>query len=444
MQSNQSHFISLIQELFLTGLNAVRPDTALKRECRIKGNQLSIDESLFSLDHFENIYIVGAGKGTAPMAKSMEEILGERLTGGIIVVKYGHTESLNKVQLIEAAHPVPDEAGVQGAKKIIALAKKAGQNDLVICLISGGGSSLLPLPARDLTLEDKQLTTDVMLSCGANIHEINTIRKHLSEIKGGQLAESVFPATLISLIVSDVIGDKLDVIASGPTVPDSSAFSDCISILEKYNLKTQVPNEVISHLLKGTKGEIQETPKKDNSCFETVMQKIIARNSDALRAIENEARKKGFHTYLLSDSIQGEAKDVAKYITSLAKTGRIKGETIKRPACIISGGETTVCLKGNGKGGRNQEMALAAAIELQDSSEMYFLSCGTDGNDGPTDATGAIVTHKTFAQAKILKLDPIEYLNNNDSYHFFEQIGGLIKTGPTNTNVMDVQILIIP
>lgn len=429
--------------LFLAGVQAVKPDVAVARACRLEGNVLSIRERKFHLREYHNIYIVGAGKATAPMAAAIESLLGDRITDGVIVVKYGHTVPLGRIRTIEAAHPVPDEAGARGAREVLRMARVAQKDDLVICLISGGGSSLLPLPQDGLFLKDKQETTSALLACGASIHEINSVRKHLSAIKGGRLAKAVWPATLVSLLISDVIGDDLDTIASGPTVPDSSTFTDCADIIDKYKLAEKLPPRVVAVLEQGVRGTLAETAKPGESCFAKSCRFILAGNRDALSRVEQEARQKGYNTLILSSMVEGESREVARALVAIAKESALTGRPVAPPACILAGGETTVTLKGKGKGGRNQEMALSAAMAIGDLS-ITFLACGTDGNDGPTDAAGAVVDGSSLRRAKDLHLRPLSYLTENDSYHFFEKTGELVRTGPTNTNVMDLMIMLIP
>jgi len=418
-------------------------DKAVWQGCRLEGNVLHIRDHEFPLHQYAHIYVIGAGKATAPMAAALEQLLGDRITDGVIVVKYGHTVPLAKIRTIEAAHPIPDTAGEYGAQEVLQMATSAGKNDLVFCLISGGGSSLLPLPLAGLSLEDKQKTTAALLACGATIHEINTVRKHLSAIKGGQLAKAASPAMLVSLIISDVIGDDLDTIASGPTVADSTTFGDCKNIINTYRLASVLPASVIEHLDQGAAGLVTETPKPGDRCFEKTLTVILAGNLDAIKTVEHEARQHGYNTLILSSMLEGESREVAKALVAIAKECFLSGIPISAPACIIAGGETTVTLNGKGKGGRNQEMALSAATALH-GLPITFLSCGTDGNDGPTDAAGAVVDWTTLPKAEALQLDPVAFLIENDSYHFFQQTGELVITGPTNTNVMDLQILLVP
>jgi hydroxypyruvate reductase len=389
------------------------------------------------LDRYRRVYVLGAGKAGASMARAAERILGRRIAAGLINVKYGHTVPLRRIELNECGHPVPDEAGARGAARIADLAASAGPDDLVLCLISGGGSALLPLPAEGITLEEKQATTRQLLACGANIHEINALRKHISRIKGGQLARLAAPAAVESLLLSDVIGDNLDVIGSGPTAPDASTFADVQTIVAKYKLK--LPASVREHLALGLRGEIPETPKPGDPLFDRVRNTVIGSNRLALEAAAKAARKLGYRTLILSSEIQGETREIARMHAAIAAEIRRTGHPIKPPACIITGGETTVTLRGQGLGGRNQEFVLAAAIDIACLDNVLIFSAGTDGTDGPTDAAGAIADGRTLSRNP----DAPRYLESNDSYHYFEPLGDLIKTGPTNTNVMDVRLILV-
>jgi hydroxypyruvate reductase len=361
----------------------------------------------------------------------------------MVNTKYGHKVPLDRVQVIEAGHPVPDEAGLLGTRQIVQFLEKTAEEDLVIFLISGGGSALLPYPSEGLTLEDKQEVTKILLDAGADIHEINALRKHLSGVKGGRLAEIAYPATLISLVLSDVIGDDLDSIASGPTVPDRSTFADCMDILQKYTLVNRIPPIVLETFEKGIQGEIEETPKAGDRIFARTQNLIIGSNILAVKAAEKKARELEYNTLILSTFIQGETADVARAHAAIAKEILSSGNPIRPSGCVISGGETTVTIRGKGKGGRNQEFSLAASMDIDGLDNVVLLSAGTDGTDGPTDAAGAIADGTTVSRAKKLGLDPAHYLRENDSYHFFEALDDLIITGPTYTNVMDLRIILV-
>lgn len=438
----------MAKDIFLKAVASVDPYQRLKTIAHIDGNRLIIGQDracakVFDLNDFEKIFLVGTGKASSSMAQALEERLGDRLHKGLITTKYGHGLPLRFTEVIEAAHPLPDQNGMEGARKIKELLQGTGPKDLVLFLISGGGSALLPLPADGITLEEKQKMTQLLLDCGADIREINTIRKHISQIKGGWLARWAYPSTLITFILSDVVGDPLDSIASGPTVPDPTTFQDAWKVLEKYDLMSKVPPTIRNHLLAGREGKIDETPKPEDGVFNKVHHIMIGSNIIALRAAKAKAASFGFNTLILSSSIVGETREAARFHGSLAKEVFSSGHPIPKPACIISGGETTVTIKGHGKGGRNQEFVLASAFEITDLEKTVLLSGGTDGTDGPTDAAGAIADHTTIRRAQTLGLDPKAHLNNNDAYPFFRKLGDLLMTGPTQTNVMDVRILLI-
>ena len=362
---------------------------------------------------------------------------------GIINVKYGFAGELHHTEIIEAGHPLPDQKGVEGARKIVDLLHSAGERDLIFSLISGGGSALLPLPAGTIALAEKQALTRKLLECGAPIGEINAIRKHISLSKGGQLARAAFPATTVNLMLSDVVGDKMDVIASGPFVPDQSTFREAWAIIQKYDL-TDIPESIRAHLQNGLEGKIPETPKAGDVVFSRVYNRIVGSNLLALEAAREEAERRGYTTLILSSMVEGETKEVARVHTAIAKEILASGRPIRAPACVISGGETTVTIRGQGLGGRNQEFCLAAALDLMDlPPRVVILSGGTDGNDGPTAAAGAIVDPQTVQRGIQAGMKAAEYLRNNDSFRFFEKTGDLLITGPTKTNVMDVRLVLV-
>jgi len=430
-------------EIFYKGLDAVEPGAAVKRCCKFDGESLFVGNRAYHLSQYKKLFVIGAGKATAPMAAAVEDILEERISDGRITVKYDHVAELQRIQLTEAGHPFPDSNGENGADAILNLAKKAEKDDLILCLISGGGSALLPLPLNGITLKDKQDTIKVLLSCGATIHEINTLRKHTSKIKGGRLAQAAYPATIISLILSDVVGDDLDIIASGPTVSDSSSFADCMEILERYHIKNKIPETVLNHIESGISGKTPETPKAGDPAFKKTQNLIIASNIESLMAAKKKAERLEYNVILLSSMIVGETRYAAQIHGAIAKEIIKTGIPLSPPACILSGGETTVTISGNGLGGRNQEFALAAAIDISGHENIVVLSGGTDGTDGPTDAAGAFSDTTTMDRAQEMGLDPHHFLANNDAYHFFEKLDDLLITGPTNTNVMDLRILLV-
>ncbi|HTP35463.1 MAG TPA: glycerate kinase [Candidatus Acidoferrales bacterium] len=392
-----------------------------------------------NFSHYRKIYVLGAGKAGASMAQAAERVLGRRITAGLINVKYGHTARLRRIELNECGHPVPDDAGTRGAARIAALAESAGPDDLVLCLISGGGSALLPLPAEGITLEEKQATTRQLLACGANIHEMNALRKHISRIKGGQLARLAAPAAVEALLLSDVVGDDLDVIGSGPAAPDASTFADVAATLTKYGIRDSIPASVRARIERGRRGEISETPKPGEPLFAHVRNTVIGSNRIALDAAARGARALGYRTLLLSSEIQGETREIARMHAAIAAEIVHSGHPVKPPACIITGGETTVTIRGQGLGGRNQEFVLAAAIDISGLDRVVIFSAGTDGTDGPTDAAGAIADGNTLARNPNAQ----RFLDANDSYHYFEPLGDLVITGPTNTNVADVRLILV-
>lgn len=406
---------------------------------RMEGNS----RRSFDLKGFEKIILIGAGKASASMAKAAEEILGDRISKGIITTKYGHDVPLKYTETIEAGHPIPDQNGLKGSEKMCGLLKESGPRDLVIFLLSGGGSALLPLPAQGISLEEKQEVTQLLLDCGADIKEINAVRKHISQIKGGCLARFAYPSTVLTFILSDVVGDPLDVIGSGPTVPDTSTFEEAWDTLEKYDLMREIAPSIRNHLLAGKEKKLEETPKPGDKAFEKVSNILIGTNRLALKAAEQEAVSHRFNTLILSSSIVGETREAARFHAAVAREVISSGNPVRKPACIISGGETTVTLRGHGLGGRNQEFALAGALEISGLENVVLLSGGTDGTDGPTDAAGAIVDHTTVHRAWEMGLDSKAHLENNNAYPFFERLGELLITGPTHTNVMDVRIILV-
>ena len=430
-------------KIFQAALRAVDPVEAILRHVKLIDDGLQIGAHRFKLDDYDRILVTGAGKAGASMAKALEELLGDRISDGVIVVKEGHGLPLQHVRIHEAGHPIPDSRGIRGAEDVLALADAAGERDLVICVISGGGSALLVSPAEGVALEDKQEVTRLLLACGADIHEINTVRKHLSRAKGGGLARAAYPATVVSLILSDVIGDDLNVIASGPAVPDTSTFADARNVFRKYDIWNQVPDSVRQRIQQGLAGDIEDTPKAGDAVFQRCYFELVGNNIQALIAAGKEARRKGYQSLILSSTVEGEAREVVKMFAAIAKEIRSSANPVASPACILCGGETTVTIQGEGKGGRNQEFALASAMIIDGMENIVILSGGTDGTDGPTDAAGAIADGSTLARARANNLDPLEALRRNDSYHFFQPLGDLIITGPTRTNVSDVYMLLV-
>lgn len=388
------------------------------------------------LSRYCRILVVGAGKASGAMAHALEGVLGERISEGLVVVKDGYAAPTGKIRLVEAGHPVPDERGLRAANEILALARSAQADDMLIVLISGGGSALTPCPAPPITLEEKQALTRLLLAAGASINEMNAVRKHCSLFKGGRLAQAASLAPVLSLILSDVIGDPLDVIASGPTAPDQTTYRDALEILDRFGLRAKAPGTVVEYLERGVRREIPETPKADDPIFRQVQNRVIGNNSLVVETAVLEAEALGFRVSFVTSALSGEAREVAKEFCGLAAD-------VTPPACLIAGGETTVTVKGKGMGGRCQEFALAGALSLEGMNNVLLLAAGTDGTDGPTDAAGAIADGNTITKAARRNLDARPSLESNDSHRFFSDLGDLIIIGPTNTNLLDLYLLLV-
>jgi glycerate 2-kinase len=430
-------------EIFRAALAAADAGGAVRKHLSLQSGYIRAGNVRLPLKNVDRIFLVCAGKAAVQMAAVAEYILGTRLTHGIAVTKIGHsTQPLRRTDIIEARHPIPDRAGIRASVAIRTLLRQLNARDLVIVAISGGASALLSAPAEPITLNAKQKTTRLLLRAGATIDELNAVRKHLSTLKGGQLAALAYPATVVSLVLSDVIGDRLDVIGSGPTAPDESTFADALDVLRKFGLAKKVPPSVRERLEQGAAGEIGETPKPGDAALRHVHNIVVGSNRLALEAAAVEAKARGFHPLILSSVIEGETRHVARTHAQILREVALSGHPVRSPACILSGGETTVTVRGKGKGGRNQEFALAAALELDGFANLLVLSAGTDGTDGPTDAAGAIATGETIARARRRGLDPAKHLADNNSYPFFDALGNLVQTGPTGTNVMDIHVLL--
>lgn len=430
--------------IFDAALRAASAHNAVMQNLHITGNNLHVGETKVDLHRYNKIIVIGGGKAGAAMGAAVEQVLGKRITKGCLVVKYHHVESLQYISLYEAAHPVPDASGEAAGKALTQLVgDNAAEDTLFICLISGGASALLVAPAEGISLEDKQEVTSLLLSSGADIVEINTIRKHLSRLKGGQLARLASPARLISLIVSDVVGDRLDSIGSGPTCVDQTTWQDCLNILEKYQLVEKVPESVIHRFQHGVLGLLTDTPKSDDPSIDRVSNYIIASNSQALEAAADKASELGYKPLILSSSIEGETRDVGFFHGAICQEIVEHSRPIPAPCCIISGGETTVTLsQPHGVGGRNLEFVLAAALKIYGLDNLVILSAGTDGTDGMSEAAGAIVDGSTVERAKQISLDPFRFLASHDSHTFFKELDDLIITGPTGTNVLDIHLIL--
>jgi len=434
---------SLALKSLESALNAVDSKQIIKSKILLKNSCLQVNGYSFDLKKFKNIYVIGGGKASGSMAEAIEQILGKYITNGIVNVPQGSKQNTKIIEPHEASHPIPDEAGVEGTRSMLKMLEQAKEDDLIICLISGGGSSLMPLPRGGISISDKREITNALLKCGATINEINTVRKHISDFKGGWLAKKAYPATILNLILSDVVGDPLDFIASGPTVPDSTTFNDAVKILEKYRLWSKAPASIRKVLSNGEKGIIPETPKADDEAFKKVFNVVVGNNRLASLTALEYLKSEGLNTLLLTATLEGEARHVGVMLASIAREISASGNPVPKPAGIIAGGETTVTVTGKGLGGRNQEIALATVQNLNSMNGVVVASLSTDGVDGPTDAAGAIVDGKTLVRAAKMGLTPEEYLAENDSYHFFSKLGDLIFTGPTGTNVNDVSVIIV-
>lgn len=437
-----------LSEIFGAALAASDPYQAVHNSAMLAGEHLQLGENSYCLDAFERRLIVGAGKATARMALAMEEILGAWIAAGLIVVKDDHTAKLSFVEQVEASHPIPNQAGEEGTRRILEMARAADDKTLVICLLSGGASALLVAPASGVTLRDKQETTALLLNAGAPISDLNAVRKHLSAVKGGRLAQAAYPAQVVTLILSDVIGNRLDVIASGPTAPDGTTFADAWFIIKKYGLQEKIPPHVADYLQRGMAGTAPETLKEADPSMLLTRNVIVGGIKQALAAAEAQARQIGYSAKTLTSELQGEAREAARMLAHSAIAAQA-GLSPDERVCLLFGGETTVTVKGAGKGGRNQELALAFALEIDGRAGISLLSAGSDGSDGPNDAAGAMVDGNLAARARQLGVDPVRHLDDNDSYGFFQRYDALsgenrhFKTGPTGTNVMDVQIILL-
>jgi glycerate 2-kinase len=432
------------EKIYKAALSEVNPGNLIKKSVSVQEDKLIIQDRKFDLEKFANIFLVAIGKAAPFMAEGLQDVLGDRIKEGISLYLPQNKIALKNISSLPASHPLPDERSLQAAQSILSLAEKLGEKDLLFVLISGGGSAQISLPAEGVSVEEKRLITDRLLKAGAEITELNTVRKHLSRIKGGRLAQEAFPATVISLVISDVRGNDLENIASGPTHWDSSTYGDAFQVLKKYKLWDGAPVSIKTVIERGIQNKIQETAKREAPVFKQVHNIIIGDNLEALRAAQGEARKLGFRSLILTSSDQGEARDAARNYVSLFMNLLRSEKTTSQPLCFLAGGELTVTVKGKGTGGRNQEFVLAALIEMKKSyheeRKWLILSIGTDGIDGPTDAAGAWITPSVLKIAEESSLDPKEYLDDNDSYNFFKRAERLIYTGPTHTNVMDLRL----
>jgi hydroxypyruvate reductase len=425
-------------------LAAVEPFAAVRRFVKVSHGVLVVDGREYPLDAVRQVMVVGAGKASAPMAAALEEVLEGRVAlEGSVTVRYGHAGSVptRKVAIREAGHPVPDQAGVEATSAILELLESTDERDLVLCVISGGGSALLTSPADDISLADLQRTTDALLRSGATINDVNVVRKHLDTVKGGGLARMAAPAQVITLVLSDVVGNPLDAIASGPTVADGSSFADAARVLDRFQLWDDCPATVTRRLRAGARGDVADTPKPGDPIFERTQTVVVGSNLLACEAAVEAARQAGFETLLLTTFVEGEAREASRVLAGILREVVASGHPLARPCCIVAGGETTVTVRGHGRGGRNQELALSAAFALRDLDGVLLASIGTDGSDGPTDAAGAWVDGSTLARAASIGIDAARGLADNDSYEVLDRLGCLIRTGPTNTNVNDLVLM---
>lgn len=432
-----------ICKILAAAIHGVDAAQAINRHLRREANHLLIGELHLNLNDYHRVVVIGVGKASIPMAGAVVEIIKDRVASALVITKEGYLDrgrdsSVNKIDIIEAGHPIPDQRNIAASSQLISMLHGVMQDDLAICLLSGGGSALLTDPFPAISLQDIQITTSLLLSCGASITEINTIRKHIDRLKGGGLARLLSPATVVTLILSDVMGDRLDMIASGPTAADPTTYKDALVILERYNLADQIPASVRAYITDGADRKYPETIKPGDPVLERVMNIIVGNNQDALASSERAAQSMGFKTTIINLALQGEASQVGDELIELARSV-LRGPTVfSPPACLLAGGETTVTLRGSGLGGRNQELVLGAVKRLSQSSGLVLVSLATDGGDGPTEAAGAVATNETYSRGMSLGLNPQDYLVRNDSYHYFEPLGDLIKTGPTMTNVNDL------
>jgi hydroxypyruvate reductase len=444
------------EAIFRAGVDRVDPRPMVRDTLQLDGDRLTVSADgcvrSWDLAGFDRILVLGFGKAAARMALGAEDVLGGRIREGLVAVRAGTAGHCARVRILEAAHPVPDGSSVAAAQAIMDLARRADERTLALVLVSGGGSALLCAPwgddTRALSLADKAAVTRELLASGADIHEINTVRRHLSAVKGGRLAEALAPATVVGLLLSDVVGDDIAAIASGPTVPDPTRWADVRAIVHRHDLAPRIPAPVLRLIEDGVQGRIPDTPKPGSRIFDAVTNLVIGSNRLAAGAARDRARELGYATLYLGSRMTGEARELARMYLGLGLECAERGQPLPPPACIVAGGETTVTLRGRGRGGRNQEMALAFLAGLAESdpapaSRLCFLSAGTDGIDGPTDAAGAFADLDLIPGAQRAGMVPGAYLAENDSYRFFDVAGGLLRTGPTNTNVCDLQILLV-
>ena len=452
MKIGETHsLLEKAEKIWRAALAQVAPKNLIRKRILRKADTLFVQEKRYELSAYESIYLIAFGKAAPAMAESLMDILGKRVQAGILVALPGQKISLPGINVLEAPHPLPDERSLDAGREILALARTAGKKDLVVILLSGGGSAQVCLPLAGISFEDKRHITQELMLRGAGITELNIVRKHLSAIKGGRLADAAFPAEIVNLVISDVIGDDLEAVASGPAHWDSSTFGDALGVLQKYNLWDNAPRSIRDIISEGRNGKLPDTLKKSDRVFGKVSSFIIGNNAMALGAARLKAERLGFKTIILTSTDRGEARLAAKIYVSFLVSLAVSRKKSERPLCFLSGGELTVHVKGSGKGGRNQEFVLAALPEIErhtksgplSGRDWLVASLGTDGIDGNTEAAGAWATPVTIQKSRDLGLNIQDYLDGNDSYNFFQKAGGLIIIGPTGTNVMDLRIFLM-
>ncbi|MEW6684509.1 MAG: glycerate kinase [Nitrospirota bacterium] len=432
-----------ITSIFAAAIRAADPAALVKKSLSVKNRRLIVGKQSYPLDKYERVLVVGGGKAALPMAAAIEQVLKTRLDGGLVVTRYGHGGKLAKVEVVEAGHPIPDRAGLSASQRVLDMLRKAGERDLVIALISGGGSALLPVPVDGVSLTDKQVVTALLLRAGGTIQEINAVRKHLSQLKGGNLATAAAPAPVLALILSDVVGNDLASIASGPTVPDPTTFQDAVAILHHYELWDKIPQAVKDHLVQGSRSGAGDTPKPNHPAFAKVHNVVVGDVRVALNAAAAQVKRLGYHPLVLTSSLVGETREVAKVFGAMVRELVATDRPIKRPAALIAGGETSVTVRGQGTGGRCQEFTLALAMEIAGLKKVTAFAFGTDGTDGSTEVAGAMADGATLEKARELGLQPQRFLDQNDSYTFFHTLAQTIQTGPTRTNVTDLYCALV-
>jgi len=424
-------------------LAAADPARIIRKHLKLYEQVLHVGKLQFPLKEFRRIFVIGGGKASGYMAEEVEKLLGKWITGGLVIIPdylrpmpRGH-----RITYHPATHPIPTRKGMEGVLAMLDLVENVSRDDLVIVLLSGGGSALMPLPIEGISLNDEAQVTSLLLKSGAGIEEINTVRKHLSQIKGGRIAARLYPATVLTLIISDVVGDKIDAIASGPTAPDPTTYRDAEQVLKKYDLWSQIPTNARRVITEGLSGSIPDTPKKESKAFKHVHNLIIGNGRASCLAAAAAMTKAGYRTQVLSIQITGEAREAGRIFGSIARDIRDNSLPFAPPTALVAGGETTVTVRGKGKGGRNQELVLAAAVKISGSDAVVVGSFATDGIEGQTHAAGALADGTTVMRGLKVGMDPEDYLGNNDSYHYFSKLKDLVITGPTGTNVNDITIL---